>query len=199
MDYRKPLSILCRSFQDIDTYTMGFPRGNSHGQSNSFRAARQCLPGPYTFILKASKELPKQCTTFGGSAASHCVPRKSVGVRMPDDAICQALLSRLDEPLLCTSVKHDETSPWMIDPAAMAASTHGSPDGKEPVDFVVDGGVRVAEPSTVIDMTGDKAVDLRRGKGVLEDWMLMEAHDSSELLGGLINPYSSAVESAAVM
>lgn len=42
----QPLSILCRTFQDIDQYTLGFPRGNSHGQTNIFRAARQCLPGP---------------------------------------------------------------------------------------------------------------------------------------------------------
>lgn len=56
----------------------------------------------YTFILTASKEMPKQCATFGGSSAISCAPRKSVGVRMPDDAICAALLARLDEPLLCT-------------------------------------------------------------------------------------------------
>jgi tRNA A37 threonylcarbamoyladenosine synthetase subunit TsaC/SUA5/YrdC len=47
----QPLSILCRSFQDIDTYTMGFPRGNSQGQTNIFRAARQCLPGPVRYVL----------------------------------------------------------------------------------------------------------------------------------------------------
>lgn len=56
----------------------------------------------YTFILTASKDLPKQCTTAGGNAAMSCAFRKSVGVRMPDDIICAALLSKLDEPLLCT-------------------------------------------------------------------------------------------------
>jgi hypothetical protein len=56
----------------------------------------------YTFILQASKNMPKQCTTFGGSAAMSCAPRKSVGVRMPDDVICKAILEKLDEPLLCT-------------------------------------------------------------------------------------------------
>lgn len=46
----QPLSILCRSFQDVDKYTMGFPRGNSQGQTNVFRAARQCLPGPVSVV-----------------------------------------------------------------------------------------------------------------------------------------------------
>jgi hypothetical protein len=60
------------------------------------------------------------------------------------------------------------------------------------VDFVVDGGERLAYPSTVVDMTGQKPTLLRRGKGLVEDWMLMEAHDSTEATGvdGLANPYA---------
>lgn len=193
MDPMKPLSILCRSFQDVDKYTLGFPRGNSHGQTNVFRAARQCLPGPYTFILTASKEMPKQCTTFGGSSAVSCAPRKSVGVRMPDDAICAALLSKLDEPLLCTSVRQRSEDDWMLDPVIIA-DTYGASEGREGVDFVVDGGERLADPSTVIDMTGLKPVVLRLGKGPIEDWMLMESRDStdSEAVGveGMLNPYA---------
>ncbi|KAL2608245.1 hypothetical protein R1flu_026818 [Riccia fluitans] len=191
MDAKKPLSILCRSFQDIDTYTLGFPRGNSHGQTNVFRAARQCLPGPYTFILPASKEMPKQCTTFGGSAAVSCAPRKSVGVRMPDDEICKALLAKLDEPLLCTSVRRPSDDVWMLDPVIIA-DLYGATDGKEGLEFVVDGGVRVADPSTVVDMTTSKPTLLRRGKGLVEDWMLMEVHDSSEGVseGSKANPYA---------
>ncbi|CAM6092215.1 unnamed protein product [Calypogeia fissa] len=191
MDPKKPLSILCRSFQDIDTYTSGFPRGDSHGQTNVFRAAKQCFPGPYTFILPASKEMPKQCTTFGGSAALSCAPRKSVGVRMPNDEICKAILEKLDEPLLCTSVKRPADDEWMLDPVIIS-DTYGASDGREGLDFVVDGGIRVADPSTVVDMTGAKPVLLRPGKGIVEDWMLMEAHDSSELqeVGGRINPYA---------
>lgn len=191
MDPMKPLSILCRSFQDIDKYTLGFPRGNSHGQTNVFRAARQSLPGPYTFILPASKEMPKQCTTFGGSSAVSCAPRKSVGVRMPDDVICAELLKRLDEPLLCTSVRQRSEDEWMLDPVIIA-DTYGASEGREGVDFVIDGGERLAYPSTVIDMTGEKPIILRRGKGPVEEWMLMESHDSTEAVGmdGLLNPYA---------
>uniref|UniRef100_A0A1D1ZDM2 Threonylcarbamoyl-AMP synthase n=1 Tax=Anthurium amnicola TaxID=1678845 RepID=A0A1D1ZDM2_9ARAE len=96
----KPLSILCHSLRDIDTYTMGFPRGNDHGQTNIFRAVKHCLPGPYTFILPASKQLPKQCIKHGTTTKYSW--RKHVGVRIPNDAICQAILNMLDAPLICT-------------------------------------------------------------------------------------------------
>lgn len=178
MDSKKPLSILCRSFQDIDNYTTGFPRGNSQGHTNIFRAARQCLPGPYTFILPASKEMPKQCTNFGGSAES-CAPRKSVGVRMPNDIICEAILKELDGPLICTSVRRPADDNWLLDPVIIS-DTYGASEGKEGVDFVVDGGLRFADPSTVVDMTGTKPLLLRRGKGPVEDWMLMESSESNK-------------------
>ncbi|CAI7929175.1 unnamed protein product [Closterium sp. NIES-54] len=167
LDPKKPLSILCRNFQDIDTYTLGFPRGNGHGQTNIFRAARQCLPGPYTFILKASKAMPKQCTTFGGSAVAHCAPRKSVGVRMPLDPVCHALLELLDDPLLCTSATKSSDERWLLDPSVVGL-TYRSEDGSEGVDFIVDGGARMPEPSTVVDMTGDSPVLLRRGQFVID-------------------------------
>lgn len=188
MDPKKPLSILCRSFQDIDKYTAGFPRGNAAGQTNAFRAARQCLPGPYTFILKASKEMPKQCVDHGGSVAARCAPRRSVGVRMPDDAICQALLERLESPLLCTSATRNAEEHWALDPVVMA-DEFSSADGSEGVDFVVAGGVRVADPSTVVDMTGDLPIVLRQGKGEVMEWMLAE-----ELEGDLPNPYAGEGE-----
>lgn len=126
----QPLSILCRCFQDIDKYTVGFPRGDGRGQTNIFRAIKHCLPGPvrmiislsylnwsiiisiwlkywiavlvwqYTFILPATKELPKQCIRSGRTAKYGS--RKHVGIRMPDDPICQAILRSLDEPLIST-------------------------------------------------------------------------------------------------
>jgi len=125
----QPLSILCRSLRDIDTYTTGFPRGTNQGQANIFRAVKRAIPGPvriscyspcivvmitsrvtwlfassgllqYTFILPASKEFPKQCIKHGSS--TRYAKRRQVGVRIPDDPICQAILQNLDEPLICT-------------------------------------------------------------------------------------------------
>ncbi|XP_057983455.1 uncharacterized protein LOC131168193 [Malania oleifera] len=167
----KPLSILCHSFRDIDTYTTGFPRGDNQGHTNTFRAVKHCLPGPYTFILTASKGLPKQCARYGTTAAKYA-SRKNVGVRMPNDAICQAILAKLDAPLISTSVKSPKENEWMIDPVVIA-DTYG-PEG---LDFVVDGGVRVADPSTVVDMTGSFPKIIRQGKGPKQPWMVTESED----------------------
>ncbi|XP_022741347.1 uncharacterized protein LOC111292950 [Durio zibethinus] len=169
----KPLSILCRSLRDIDTYTTGFPSGDGQGHANIFRAVKHCLPGPYTFILTASKELPKHCVRYGTTTAK-CAKRKNVGVRMPDDAICQAILEKMDAPLISTSVKCPKENEWMIDPVVIADIY-----GPEGLDFVVDGGIRVADPSTVVDMTGASPKIVRLGKGPKLHWMVAEDDNES--------------------
>ncbi|MQL75457.1 hypothetical protein Taro_007806, partial [Colocasia esculenta] len=171
--YMQPLSILCRSLRDIDTYTMGFPRGNDHGQTNIFRAVKHCLPGPYTFILPASKQLPKQCIKHGTTTKYSW--RKHVGVRMPDDAICQAILDMLDAPLICTSVKWPTKDQWILDPVIIADIYE--PEG---IDFVVDGGIRVADPSTVVDMTSGTPTIIRQGKGPKVDWMVKDEESAGQ-------------------
>ncbi|MCE3050263.1 hypothetical protein HAX54_046766 [Datura stramonium] len=169
----KPLSIICRSFRDIDTYTTGFPRGNGQGLADIFRAVKHCLPGPYTFILTASKQLPKQCTRYG-TATSKYASRKNVGVRIPDDPVCQAILEKLDGPLISTSVKSPKENEWILDPVIIADVY-----GPEGLDFVVDAGVRVADPSTVVDMTGNTPRIIRQGKGPKQPWMIAEDDDSA--------------------
>ncbi|KAG2580236.1 uncharacterized protein YciO-like isoform X1 [Panicum virgatum] len=163
----KPLSILCRSLRDIDTYTTGFPRGTNQGQANIFRAVKRVIPGPYTFILPATKQFPKQCIRHGSS--TRYAKRRQVGVRIPDDPICQAILQNLDEPLICTSVKYLSEDEWILDPVIIA-------DLYEPLglDFIVDGGPRIADPSTVVDMTGTNPTIIRQGKGPKLDWMVAE-------------------------
>ncbi|URE08951.1 Telomere recombination [Musa troglodytarum] len=187
IESKKPLSILCHSFQDIDKYTVGFPRGDGRGQTNIFRTVKHCLPGPYTFILPATKELPKQCIKSGRTARYES--RKHVGVRMPNDSICQAILQNLDEPLVSTSVKWPSEDQWMLDPVIIA-DTYG-PEG---LDFVVDGGVRVADPSTVVDMTGRYPTIIRQGKGPKLEWMIVAGEDygggPSELKASLSPPIS---------
>ncbi|KAH0728610.1 hypothetical protein KY290_003292 [Solanum tuberosum] len=169
----KPLSIICRSFRDIDTYTTGFPRGNAQGLTDIFRAVKHCLPGPYTFILTASKQLPKQCTRYG-TATSKYASRKNVGVRIPDDPVCQAILEKLDGPLISTSVKSPKENEWILDPVIIADVY-----GPEGLDFVVDAGVRVADPSTVVDMTESAPRIIRQGKGPKQPWMIVEDDDSA--------------------
>ncbi|KAJ4730769.1 Threonylcarbamoyl-AMP synthase [Rhynchospora pubera] len=170
----KPLSILCHAMRDIDKYTMGFPRGNSQGRMDIFRLVKHCLPGPYTFILTPSKELPRQCIRRGpkGVATRH-VKRREVGVRIPDDTVCQHILDGLDSPLTCTSVKYPAEDEWILDPVVIADIYK-----EEGIDFIVDDGIRVAEPSTVVDMTGDNPTIIRLGKGPKLHWMVMEEEDS---------------------
>lgn len=180
IDYTKPLSVLCRSFKDIDTYTTGFPTGDDHGHTNIFRAVRHCLPGPYTFIMSASKELPKQCTRYGTATVKYAL-RKQVGIRLPDDPICQAILQKMDSPLISTSVRSPKENEWMLDPVLIADMY-----GLEGLDFVVDGGVRAATPSTVIDMTKRYPLIIRQGKGPKLHWMVAE-DDVVEHDGDLIS------------
>ncbi|KAM7267449.1 hypothetical protein ACFE04_009615 [Oxalis oulophora] len=160
IDSLKPLSMLCHSFRDIDTYTMGFPRGDGLGHANIFRAVKQCLPGP--------------CVRSGTSTAKYAT-RKHVGVRMPDDAICQVILEKLDVPLISTSVKSPKENEWIIDPVVIADVY-----GPEGLDFVVDGGLRIADPSTVVDMTGAYPKVLRQGKGPKLPWMVDEENETAE-------------------
>eukprot|EP01025_Chloroclados_australasicus_P068706 TRINITY_DN9565_c1_g1_i2.p2 TRINITY_DN9565_c1_g1~~TRINITY_DN9565_c1_g1_i2.p2 ORF type:complete len:220 (-),score=2.65 TRINITY_DN9565_c1_g1_i2:16-675(-) len=89
---KKPLSILCKDFRDINKYTLGFPAANLPGQQDMFRIMKQVLPGPYTIILPASKEMPKQ--VLDGSRHK-TKSRKQVGVRMPND-FQELLVSQLD-------------------------------------------------------------------------------------------------------
>jgi tRNA threonylcarbamoyl adenosine modification protein (Sua5/YciO/YrdC/YwlC family) len=141
IDKKKPLSILCANDRMISHYTRGLP-------TSSFRAMRRCLPGPFTFIMKASGDIPR--TTLR--------KRKTIGVRVPDDEICTSLLADLGIPLLCTSVRTPDDSHW--NNPAQISETYD-----KRIDFVVDGGERLAEPSTVIDLTGDDPEIIRIGKG----------------------------------
>ncbi|KAL6748482.1 translation factor [Haematococcus lacustris] len=160
LDPKKPLSILCKSFQEVAYYTLGFPAANTPGQQNWFPVFKRVLPGPYTIILPASKNLPGQCVDFMKGKTIH---RKSVGIRMPDDAVCKAVLEGLGRPLLCTSVHvTDVLAPDTEVPDS--GSMYEAYAGKG-IDFIVDIGRRVATQSTVVDMTGAEPVVTRLGRG----------------------------------
>jgi tRNA threonylcarbamoyl adenosine modification protein (Sua5/YciO/YrdC/YwlC family) len=154
----KKLSILCRNFSDVSTYTLGFPVSNVAGQPNFYKIAKQILPGPYTLILPASKELPKQVTNYESGRSKH---RSTVGVRLPNDDACQAVLAQLERPLLCSTARVEGVEGLTIPDAAVMADFYG-PRG---LAFIVDAGRRAAEPSTVVDLSGGEAVLVRQGKG----------------------------------
>jgi len=159
----KSMSILCRSFQDVSTYTSG-PQFDAF-----FKTAKRILPGPYTLILPASKNLPKQVTDFDTGAKKK---RTTVGVRLVGNVVCQALLERLDRPLLSSSAIIPEMRDK--DGRASAAPDIGTlMDSYGPSlgfvvgvheDDVLHQGERV-EGSTVLDLTGDGVDVVRYGAG----------------------------------
>jgi tRNA threonylcarbamoyl adenosine modification protein (Sua5/YciO/YrdC/YwlC family) len=135
------LSILVPDIAAASRYARGIP-------NPVHRAMRRVLPGPYTFIFRSSNEVPR--------IMLH--KRRTVGLRIPDSPIALAVLEDLAEPLLSTSVRNDADE-WLLDPAAIAEELRSR------VDLVVDGGRLAAEPSTVVDLTGDRPVLVRKGKG----------------------------------
>ncbi|KAB2064702.1 hypothetical protein ES319_A09G039300v1 [Gossypium barbadense] len=154
----------------------------SHSAIERLRRIKNIEPSKYTFILTASKELPKQCVRYGTTTAKYSA-RKNVGVRMPDDAICQAILEKMDAPLISTSVKWPKENEWMIDPVVIADIY-----GAEGLDFVVDGGIRVADPSTIVDMTRASPKIVRLGKGPKLHWMASEDDNESAVYADELIP-----------
>lgn len=171
--YNKPLSILCRGFADIDAYTTGFPRNAKPGATLPFKLAKSCLPGPYTFILPASKDLPKVCLadTSTKDRAKQCKSRKTVGVRIPDCDVTRALLDLLDAPLMCSTVPECDDEPAVIYDTYL-------PRG---LGFIIDiGDRRMSAASTVVDLSTGEPRVLRRGAGDPDIWASVDEEESVE-------------------
>jgi len=136
----KRLSIICADLSDISKY--------AHVPDYAYRIMRTLIPGPYTFILEATKLVPKIMLTN----------QKTVGIRVPDNTISLALVRELEHPIITTSVKKPDESLYS-DPEEIDQMF-----GKA-LDLVIDGEAIVAEHSTIIDFTGDQPLVLRQGKG----------------------------------
>ncbi|PZD77020.1 L-threonylcarbamoyladenylate synthase [Mesonia sp. K7] len=119
--------------------------------NNNFKILKRNLPGPYTFILPGSNSLP---TVFK--------KKKTVGIRVPDNKICKALVTALGNPIVSTSIKDDdEVLEYTTDPELIAEKWD------KLVDIVIDGGYGDNLASTVIDLTEDEPLVIREGKGDL--------------------------------
>lgn len=121
--------------------------------NTAYRLIKSLIPGPYTFVLQASREVPKRL---------HHPKRKTIGLRVPDNPICLSLLEALGEPMLSTSlvIAGDE-------------GPEGDPEqirdriGKL-IDLVIDGGMIGLEETTIIDVSGDIPEVVRKGKGPVD-------------------------------
>jgi tRNA threonylcarbamoyl adenosine modification protein (Sua5/YciO/YrdC/YwlC family) len=121
-----------------------------------FRVVKRLMPGPYTIILNASREVPRQLQT----------KRNEVGIRMPDTTICMALLRAFGGPLLATTARTASGS-------LLASSAELDELGRGAVDVVVETDPIVPEPSTVLDLTSGVARVLRVGVGPVDrDWIV---------------------------
>jgi tRNA threonylcarbamoyl adenosine modification protein (Sua5/YciO/YrdC/YwlC family) len=137
----KRLSLLVPDIATASRFTRGIT-------NSVFRAMRRVLPGPYTFIFAASTEVPRIMLR----------KRRTVGIRLPDNAIALAILAEFGEPLLTTSVRGSGDE-FLVDPATI------DDDLGSQVDMVVGGGLLGNEPSTIVDLSGLEPVIVREGKG----------------------------------
>jgi tRNA threonylcarbamoyl adenosine modification protein (Sua5/YciO/YrdC/YwlC family) len=145
MDERHHLTLMCRDLSEIAAYAIV--------DDARFRLLKRATPGSYTFILRATREVPRRL--------AH-PKRKTIGVRVPAHPVAHSLLAELNEPMLsATLLLPGETVPPSDAQEIRAALEHQ-------IDLVLDAGSCGAEPSTVIDLTGDEPVVVRAGKGSLE-------------------------------
>jgi tRNA threonylcarbamoyl adenosine modification protein (Sua5/YciO/YrdC/YwlC family) len=144
---RHPLSIILANVDDVGRYT-------SYVSSLAYRTMRRLLPGPYTFILDAGPEIPKRMQK----------KRSTIGIRVPGAEIPRRLAAELGRPLVCTSLRHEEghentfiTNPVDIERRFL-----------DRIAAVVDGGIGIENPTTVVDMTSEPFNLLREGQGSIE-------------------------------
>lgn len=138
------LSFICADLSDLSTYAKAI-------DNSLFRIFKKLLPGPYTFILPASKEVPKILQN----------KKKTIGLRVPNNNIALSIIKTLGHPILSTSFPGDNIEDY-TDPEVIFENW-----GKQ-VDMIVDGGIGGIIPSTVVDCTGDQPLLIRQGAGVWE-------------------------------
>jgi len=119
-------------------------------QNSAYRILKASTPGPYTFILKATPEVPRRLMH---------PKRKTIGLRVPDHCVAQAILAAIGEPIMSTSLILPELDEQLLDPYDMREAL-----GKR-VDLIVDGGACGLQATTMVDLVDGVPVVLREGKG----------------------------------
>jgi tRNA threonylcarbamoyl adenosine modification protein (Sua5/YciO/YrdC/YwlC family) len=132
---------MCSSLKNVSDY--------GHISNVAYRIMKKVLPGPFTFVLPAAKIVPKIMIT----------KQKTVGIRVPDNNICIALIEALGNPILTTSAILAEEGPFLSE-AYQFEELLGNM-----VDIVIDGGMVFPDPSTIVQFVGDEPEVLRQGKG----------------------------------
>lgn len=140
-------TLVCRDLAEIATF--------ARVDNWQYRLLRSHTPGAYTFILRASREVPRRL--------QH-PKRQTIGIRVPDHPVPLALLGELGEPLMSSTLMLAGHDVALSDPDEIAAAVDGS------VDLMIDSGGCGVEPTTVVDLTGEYPVVLRAGRGDVTDF-----------------------------
>ena len=142
-DRKKPLSFLCPDLSDVAKY--------AHVSNFAYRTMRHLTPGPFTFILEATRSVPEMMMT----------KQKQVGIRVPDSELARELARRLGRPIVTTSAT-DRDGNVLVDAKEIKDQLgHG-------LELILDAGVQQNEPSTVVSLLGDSVEVLRQGKGEVD-------------------------------
>jgi len=139
-------SMICEDLSHISEYTKTI-------DNSVFRLMKRALPGPYTFILDANNNIPK---LFKNN-------KKTIGIRVPDNMIVKSLIENLGNPMLSTSIHHeDEILDYITEPYEIYERF------KHQVDIVIDGGIGGIVPSTIIDCSKNEISVVREGLGNID-------------------------------
>jgi len=136
----KPFSFICSGLKNISYY--------AKVSNYAYKTMRRLLPGPYTFVLEGSKEVPKMMLT----------KRKTAGIRVPKNAICLALVAELGNPIITTSATTPDGT-ILNDPSLI------NDYYRSRIDIVIDGGNSKGDPSSVVSLIDDIPEVIRKGKG----------------------------------
>ena len=136
----KLLSFMCSDLKEVSQWAVV--------SDEAYKIMRRVLPGPYTFVLRASRQAPKAILQ----------KRKTVGIRIPDSRVVLELVRELGHPILSSSVPQG-TDGYYTDPAEIAERF------KNEIELIMDAGVMFNQPSTIVDFSGDEPEVIREGAG----------------------------------
>ena len=139
-------TLICRDISEISTF--------AKINNEAFRLIKSMTPGPFTFILEATKETPKRL--------QHSKNR-TIGLRLPDDPITEAIVLEIGEPLFSTTLILPDHETAMSDPLEIRERL------QKEVDLVIDAGIIIYEPTTIINLTGEHPEITRQGKGIADN------------------------------
>lgn len=145
VDDKHNFTLVCSDLSEIATY--------ARVENTAYRLVRGLTPGPYTFIFKATREVPRRLQN---------PKRKTIGIRVPDNRIAQGLVEELAEPLMSSTLILPGADMPMVDPEEMREVL------EHQVDLIIDGGNCGFEPTTVVDLVEDTPKVTRMGRGPVE-------------------------------